>query len=181
MNEKNDFIVGIVGRIEEGKGQHILIDAMFKLKDLNVKCLIVGSAMDEKYLKYLKQKVEDLGLSEKIIFTGFTTNVNEFMQTFDVNILATENETFGLVVIEAMVNRVAMIATNKGGPLEIIQDGIDGLLFNRSPEELFEKITLLYNDENLKNNLVNAAYEKVQNKFDMDTQMKKIYELMNES
>ena len=180
--KKNDeFIVGIVGRIEEGKGQHILIEAINKLKEFDIKCLIVGSAMNDKYLEELKEKITRLGLENKVIFTGFTKNINEFMQVFDVNVLATKNETFGLVVIEAMVNKVAMIATNNGGPLEIIDDNVDGLLFDGSSEDLSEKIKFLFENKEFKNSLAISGYEKVQKKFNMDFQMKKIYECLNES
>ena len=178
---QDEFIVGTVGRIEEGKGQHILIDAINKLKECDIKCLIVGSAMNDQYLEELKEKIKRLGLENKVIFTGFTKNINEFMQVFDVNVLATKNETFGLVVIEAMVNKVAMIATNNGGPLEIIDDNVDGLLFDGSSEDLSEKIKFLFENKEFKNSLAISGYEKVQKKFNMDFQMKKIYECLNES
>ena len=175
---EKEFIVGIVGRIEEVKGQVKLIEALAKLKKLNIKAFIIGSAMDDIYLKNLLQKVNDLGLKERVIFTGFTKNVNEYMKLFDVNILATENETFGLVVIEAMVNKVPIIATNKGGPLEIIDDGVDGLLFDGTSEDLANKITLVYKELAFKNSLIDAGYNKVLNKFDKDIQLGKLYELL---
>jgi len=177
-NLKDEFIVGIVGRIEEGKGQYKVIEALDILKDLDIKVFIVGSAMDEMYLKNLKQKVSDLGLSKKIIFTGFTKDVDEYMQLFDLNILATENETFGLVVIEAMINKIPMIATAKGGPLEIIEDGVDGVLFDGSVDDLSQKIALLYNDTQLKNKISNAGYIKAKEKFDWTKQLDKLYKVM---
>ena len=175
---KNEFIVGMVGRIEEGKGQYKVIEALDILKDLDVKVFIVGSAMDEIYLKNLKRKISDLGLSKKVIFTGFTKDVDEYMQLFDVNILATENETFGLVVIEAMINKIPMIATAKGGPLEIIEDGVDGMLFDGSSDDLAQKIALLYNDTQIKNKISNAGYVKAKEKFDWTKQIDKLYKVM---
>ena len=173
---QNDFIVGIVGRIEDTKGQYLVIEAISKLKNPNIKALVVGHTMDEEYLKNLKQKVIDLKLEKQIIFTGFTKQVNEHMKLFDANILATPHETFGLVVIEAMMNKVCMIATNKGGPLEIIDDKIDGLLFDRSSDDLANKINLLYNDKNYKETLALKGYEKAKLKFENITQLNKLYE-----
>ncbi|MDQ7059599.1 MAG: glycosyltransferase family 4 protein [Sulfurimonas sp.] len=175
---QDEFIVGIVGRIEEGKGQDKVIETIKELDTLNIKALIVGSAMDEKYLDELKQKVKDLGLDEKVIFTGFTKNVNEYMQLFNVNILATKNETFGLVVIEAMINKVPVIATNSGGPLEIIEDGVDGLLFDGSVKNLSENITSIYKNIELKENLIQHGYETVKNKFNKNTQLEKLYDVI---
>jgi len=173
--ETDDFIVGIVGRIQENKGQYLVIDAIKELNNSHIKALIVGHTMDETYLNDLKQKVIDLGLSKQIIFTGFTKEVNEHMQFFDTNILATPKETFGLVVIEAMINKVCMIATNKGGPLEIIEDGTDGLLFNRTSEDLAKKIKILYEDEHYKNKLAQAGYQKAKIKFNHELQLEKLY------
>jgi len=175
---EDSFVVGIVGRIEEGKGQYKVIEAVKKLESFNIKALIIGAAMSEEYLQQLKQKVITLGLEEKVIFTGFTKDVNEHLQLCDVNVLATENETFGLVVIEAMHNRVAMIATAKGGPLEIIADGVDGMLFDGSVEDLANKIVTLHNDEDLKKNIQIQGYNKVCSKFDWMTQLNKLYEVL---
>ena len=172
------FVVGIVGRIEEGKGQYLVIEAIAKLKDLNIKAVIVGHTMDEDYLNSLKDKIKDLNIEDKVLFTGFTKDVNEHMQLFDVNVLATPKETFGLVVIEAMVNKVCMIATNKGGPLEIIEENIDGLLFDRTSDDLAVKIKSLYEDEELKNTLSLNAYNKAKDKFDKSKQLEKLYNIL---
>ena len=172
------FVVGIVGRIEEGKGQYLVIEAIEKLRELNIKALIVGHTMDENYLNSLKQKIEDLNIQDKVIFTGFTKEVDEHMQLFDVNILATPKETFGLVVIEAMINKVCMIATNNGGPLEIIDDGIDGLLFNRTSTDLAKKIKTLYDDLEYKKSLSLSGYNKVQKSFINHIQIEKLYNII---
>ena len=177
-NLKDEFIVGIVGRIEEGKGQYKVIEALSMLKELNIKVFIVGSAMSDDYLENLKQKVKDLNLDDRVVFTGFTKNVNEYMQLFNTNILATTNETFGLVIIEAMINKVPVIATNSDGPLEIIDDKIDGLLFNGNSEDLAKKITLLYNNIEFKDRLVKAGYTKVKDKFDKEIQLDKLYDVI---
>lgn len=173
--DSDDFVVGIVGRIEEAKGQYIVVEALKKLQKFNIKLLIVGHTMDEVYLQELKEKVDALGVSKQVVFTGFTKEVNTHMQLFDVAVLATPKETFGLVVIEAMINKVVVIATNKGGPLEIIEDGVDGILFDRSANMLAQKIEMLYCDKEYKEHLSEAAYKTAKEKFDKATQMKKIY------
>ena len=175
---KDEFIVGIVGRIEEGKGQYLVIEAIEKLRELNIKALIVGHTMDKSYLDNLKLKIKNLKLDDKIILTGFTKKVDLHMQLFDANILATPRETFGLVVIEAMANRVCMIAVNNGGPLEIIDDGVDGLLFHRNSEDLASKIKLLYDDIEYKNILAEAGYIKAKDMFDRDIQNEKLYNVL---
>lgn len=171
------FVVGIVGRIEKGKGQHKVLEAVARLKDANIKAVVVGAFMDNHYAQELQAYVKKLGIQQQVIFTGFTKDVNEHMQLFDVNVLATKNETFGLVVIEAMANKVPMIATNKGGPTEIIEDGVDGLLFDGSVGDLGEKIAVLYDDENMKNKIISNALSKVVQNFNQKKQLTKIYDV----
>ncbi|MEK6659734.1 MAG: glycosyltransferase family 4 protein [Campylobacterota bacterium] len=173
---KDEFIVGMIGRIEDEKGQHILIEAMERLKNLNIKALIVGQSMSQNYLNELKNNIQELGLENKIIFAGFTKDVSEHMKLCDTIVLATKKETFGLVLIEAMRNRVCAIATNNGGPIEIIDDGINGLLFDRSSDNLASKIEYLYNNPEKKISLSNAGYEKAKSEFDYDIQMQKLYD-----
>lgn len=176
---KDEFVVGIVGRIESEKGQYILIDAIKKLQDLNIKALIIGHTMDEKYLGELKDKVKELNLADKVIFTSFTKEVNEHMRACDTIVLATKKETFGLVVIEAMVNKVCVIATNNGGPLEIIDDKENGLFFDRSSDDLASKIKFLYNNKDEKESLARAGYEKAKTIFDHEKQLKKLYDIID--
>jgi glycosyltransferase involved in cell wall biosynthesis len=176
----DSFVVGIVGRIEDGKGQHLVIDALSKLKDKNIKVLVVGKAMSEEYLDSLKQKVSGLGLDGRVLFSGFTKDVNEHMQLCDAVVLATAEETFGLVIIEAMANQKTIIAVDKGGPLEIIEDLKDGLLFKRDANELSKKIDILYEDKALSKDISQAGYQKVKKVFNKEIQMQKLYEMVAE-
>ncbi len=176
---ENNFVVGIVGRIEKPKGQYIVIEALSKLKHLNIKLLIVGDTMDSVYLTELKQSVKNLDIDDKVIFTGFTKEVNEHMHLCDTTILATQKETFGLVVIEGMINRCCMVVANSGGPLEIVDDNVNGLFFDISSDDLALKLEMLYNNNKLKNSLSEAGYKKAKDKFDLDKQSKKLYELIS--
>lgn len=168
------FIIGIIGRIEEGKGQHILIEAIKHLKTPNITGLIVGDTMDEEYLLKIQKQAKEV-TENNIIFTGFTKDVNEHIQLCDVVVLATQNETFGLIIIETMINKKTIIATNKGGPLEIINDGINGLLFDRSATDLADKISLLYTNKELINSIASQGYSATQEKFNKIVQMEKLF------
>jgi len=143
--------------------------------------MVVGHAMDDGYLKNLKSKIKLLGIEDKIIFTGFTKEVHAHMNLFDVNILATAKETFGLVVVEAMMSKICTIATNRAGSLEIIEDGKDGLFFDRSSKEMAQKIKMLLNNSNLKKELALNGYLKVKDKFEYNKQLNKLYKVINES
>jgi len=174
----DSFIVGIIGRIEEGKGQYLVLEAVAKLRELDIKALIVGHTMDEAYLNTIKQKVKDLDIENKVIFQGFTKELNEHIHLCNTMVLGTEQETFGLVVIDAMINKVTVIATNKGGPLEIIEHEKDGLLFERNSEDLAKNIELLYCNPELNKKLSLAGYLKAKKIFNRETQFKKLLGLI---
>lgn len=172
-----EFVVGIVGRIEEAKGQHLVLEA---LKQLNLagiasKVLVVGHAMDDNYLKELQHEY-----AEYAVFTGFTREAQKYMQVCDALVLATENETFGLVVIEAMMCGVCAVASDSGGPLEIIEDGVDGVLFKtRNVADLTLKLTELCNDGERREHLAAAGKIKALDKFESQKQFKKLDSVLN--
>ena len=174
------FTVGIVGRIEEEKGQYIVIDAVKKLlvKEIDIQALIVGHAMKDKYLAELKESTRKDKLEEKIIFTGFTKEAQKLMQICDCLILATERETFGLVLIEAMASGVAVIGSDSGGPLEIIDDEKTGLLFKTNDaQDLSEKIELIMDDD-LRKELAIAGKARAFEMFESQKQFEKLYKLL---
>jgi glycosyltransferase involved in cell wall biosynthesis len=180
-NIKDSFVVGIIGRIEDQKGQYLVIEALNKLKELNMTVLIVGHSMDKIYMDQLEQKVKDYKLKDRVIFTGFTKDVYEHIKLCSCTILATPKETFGLVIVESMINRVPVIAVANGGPLEIIENGVDGLLFNRDSKDLANKIEYLYSNSEITNNVANNGYKKVVNMFNANIQLDKLYGVLNES
>ncbi len=170
----NSFTVGIVGRIEEAKGQHIVLSAVQKLvnQGIDAKVLVIGAAMDESYLQKLQNGYRDIG-----IFTGFTREVQTLMQLCDVMVLATENETFGLVLIEAMMCGVCVVASDSGGPLEIIDDGVNGLLFKTfDSEDLAEKLILLYRDALFRQTFAEAGRAKALEIFESQKQFEELKE-----
>lgn len=171
------FIAVIVGRIEYFKGQHIAIEALAKLvaQGIDIQLLVIGSPMLDDYLKTLKHKVSQLNLDNHIIFTGFITNTAELMQLGDVVILATKEETFGLVLTEAMQANIAVIASNSGGPLEIIEDKKTGLLFESfNVSDLTKKIMLLYKQATFKKQLADNGQKEARKRFEAGKQFQKI-------
>ena len=176
----DSFMISLVGRINEFKGQYLLIDAMKSLinKNLNIKAYIVGQAMSQEYLEKLKQKVKKYKLDDKIVFVGFSNEVEKFMQASDVVLMTSKNETFGLVTIEAMKNQTAVITSDSGGSLEIIEDEKTGLLFKSGDsQDLALKMGKFYNNSDFKNYVAKNGKIKVDEKFDEKKQFNKLFKL----
>ena len=171
---KAGFSVGMVGRIEEHKGQHLLIEALSRL-DVKVEAYFVGHAMQEGYIDTLKAQAQALGVDKRVHFLGFMKNPMHFMQACDAIVLATPCETFGLVVIEAMSVGTPMVATNACGPIEIIDDNVSGLLFEKGDvTSLTQKIKALSENSELSLSIGSAGKEQVHKKFSNLLQFQKL-------
>jgi glycosyltransferase involved in cell wall biosynthesis len=157
----SDLAIGLVGRIEEKKGQHLLIEAVHLLREqgLAVHATLVGPVMDKLYFSRIQSQVKQLDLNENVTLYGSHPNPIDIMQAFDIIVLTTEVETFGLVLIEAMRNGVAVVGSNAGGVPEIIKDGVSGLLFESCDAvDLADKLVKYCMDSDLRNK--NAAAGK---------------------
>lgn len=125
-------VVGLVAHLHPMKRPEDLIRAAPQVlaKFPTARFLIVGGAHPAPpgYFEGLVQLAADLGLCERVIFTGFRHDVAEFYTAFDVLVLTSLGEPFGKALIEAMASETPVIGTASGGPLEIISDGVTGLL-----------------------------------------------------
>jgi len=178
---QDEFVVGMVGRIEEAKGQYLLIEAIekFKHEGKRIKALFLGHAMEESYLEELKRTVVAKGLSNDIEFLGFSKNPHRFMQACDLMVLATQCETFGLVLIEAMQVGTAVIASNQCGPLEIIEDKKSGLLFEvGNSADMYEKIMYMYENEEIRLQIASEGKKRAELLFSNEKQFSKLSELL---
>lgn len=162
------FVVGLLGRIKQSKGQHLLVDAIEMLRDrCPVHGLIVGRPMEPDYLDSLKKRAEEQSLP--VTFLDFTDEPQQLMQACDAVVLASDEETFGLVLVEAMRAGVAVVGTRAGGVTEIIDDGESGLLFApRDADDLARQLQRLCDDPVLRQRLAAAGKAKADRLFDQE-------------
>ena len=163
------FLVGLVGRIKHYKGQHLLVEAIGKAlqQGEDVAALIVGHAMEEEYLADLKRRVLEHGWQERILFRDFVDQPQRLMQACDAVALTTVEETFGLVLVEAMRAGVAVIGSDRGGVPEIIDHEKTGLLFRSTDgEDLYRQLQRLWQDRDFCTRLAAAGKEKADRVFD---------------
>lgn len=130
-----DRVVANVGRLVAWKGQDVFLEACAAARAAcpNLRALIVGGPGDgtagRSFVEHLKRKASDLGLGDRVIFTGFRRDVPAIMKASHVIVhSATRPEPFGRVVVEAMAAGRPVVATAAGGVPEIVEHGRDGLL-----------------------------------------------------
>lgn len=160
---ERDLVLGMVARYAPQKGHIYLIEAMPGiLKEVpNVKFYLAGS--DEKGIKNrLKDRARELGVEKNIIFADFDPDPVGLMSQFDIFVLPSLWEGFGLVLLEAMSVGRPIVATNVGPIPEIIQDGQNGFLVPpKDLKILAEKIIILLKDKNLREKMGNAGRERL--------------------
>ena len=173
------FSVGIFSRIEEQKGQHLAIEAIHQSKH-KIQLSIVGHCMDETYKSKLRDMSKDYGLSKLISFTGFLQSPMNYMPFFDLIILPTYEETFGLIVAEAMLMKVPIIGSDAGGVPEIISHKSNGLLFQtRNHNDLRDKIDMIIEDSQLREKIIDNGFSFVCNHYDYSSHFAKFEKMIN--
>jgi glycosyltransferase involved in cell wall biosynthesis len=144
-------LIGIVGRLQRWKGIHVLVEAMPNVLQRypDAHCVVVGGKHDLEpdYGGYLKERISVLELGDRVILAGLQRNVPDWMQAFDVFVHASNNEPFGIVVIEAMALGKPVIAGDTGGPTEIITNGVNGLLTPYGDADALASAILRYLDD----------------------------------
>ena len=131
------------GRVTRWKGQHLLIEALHLMKNQNYYCIIAGDAQGrQKYLDYLKKLARKYKLDDRIGFFGRYQDVPALMMVSTVVLsTAIEPEAFGRISIEGQAMGKIVVASNIGGSLDTIQDGITGKLFeSNNPQSLADAL-----------------------------------------
>ena len=182
-----EFVLVIIGRLTPLKGHVHFIKAIQKVSRSipNIKVWIVGSAPKSKlhYQEALEIMVKRLGLSGVIEFLGKRRDIPQILSRANLLVLATTvHEAFGRVVIEAQASGVPVVATKVGGVVDIIDDGIDGLLVPPGDaESMAEGIIRVLRDQELSSALAKNAYLKVLSKFTLEKMAEKTIAIYQEA
>lgn len=121
---QDSFVFGNIGRLAINKDQTTLIKAFAAIKNQcpNAKLIILGSGVLEDTLKKL---TESLRIQKDVIFSGYVVDAAKLTKAFDVLVSSSIQEAFGMVLLEAMIAKVPIIATRVNGVPEVIdQSGI---------------------------------------------------------
>lgn len=121
------LIIGSVGRLTAQKNYSLLIDALSDLKDYDFECRLVGEG---ELRGELEQKIKDLDLGDRVKLLGLQQNIKGFLSDLDVFVLPSLWEGLGIVLLEAGLAGLPVIASRVDGICEVIEDGQTGILFD---------------------------------------------------
>jgi glycosyltransferase involved in cell wall biosynthesis len=169
-------IVGHVANLRREKKQEDLLKAARDVLKVfpDVTFIIVGRGPLEYKLKKIAR---DLGIQDKVLFTGFVQDVYEVMQSFDIFVMSSRHEGFGISLLEGMALGKPAVITRVGGMTEVVEDNVSGLLAKpRDPADLAQKILTLLTNDTLRITMGRAARQRSE-RFDIRKRVKAMEEL----
>lgn len=154
----------------ESKGVLVLLDALSLLADkgCSFRCDFVGGETKEINGRRFEDEVNKRHLNRFVFYQGRKTGSekHEALDNCDIFVFPSYNETFGLVLLEAMFHKLPCVTTDEGGIPDIIKDGVNGLVCKRKdPISLAENIERLFNDYSLCKLMGEEGYKILMNNY----------------
>lgn len=179
LNSRDTPVIGTMAVFRRTKRLDLLLKSFHQLKQQNVtfRGIIAGAGIQKIYLKFL---IWRWGLADCVELRPWVVDKELFYKDIDIFCITSRSETFSISLIEAMARKKCVVATACGGPNEIIEDQVDGLL---SPvgcaASLTKNLAMLINSRPRRDQLAKHAYHKAQNCYSSDVIQKKIGEHLN--
>jgi glycosyltransferase involved in cell wall biosynthesis len=175
LDPANQIILGTAARLDEAKGLTYLLQAFAKLSERHLRLVIAGNGDLEASLK---QEAEDLGISDRVIFTGYLDDLPNLMYLFNIFVLPSLQEACSLACAEAMSQAKPVVGTCVGGITEQVSDRQTGFIVNpRDPDGLATKLQELINDRELRDRFSENSYERYQQMFSYNIMLEKTTKL----
>lgn len=160
------ILIGSVGRLVSVKNYPLLLRAIHRLDNPRLMLMLVGDGPERAALETL---AENLKINEKVRFLGHRDDIPQLLGAMDVFVLPSINEGLSNTMLEAMASQVVTVASNVGGAAEIIQNNVNGMLFeSENLDELCGKISKLLDDRALRDRLAAEGRSSVLRDFDID-------------
>jgi glycosyltransferase involved in cell wall biosynthesis len=178
---RGERVILSIGRFSREKGHADLVRAAGSLGSnlRDWKLVLVGAGPEQNALERLATSV---GIRNRIVFAGHTSNVARFYSIADVFVLPSHSEGSSNVLLEAMMARVPIVATNAGGNSEIILDGHSGLLVPIGDSlGLANAIVRLLRDQTLALQYVDSAYARAVSDFSVERYRERLLSFYDEA
>ena len=177
---ETDTVVGIVARLESVKNHELFLRAIKGVieKEDNVKALVVGDGSEKERLEELSK---ELGIENRVIFTGYQKDVSEVLNVIDINVLTSKNEALSLSLIEGMFLKKPAVTTKSGGPCEVVEDRVTGIIVNNyNEQELTDAILTLVRDKDLQKQMGENGKIRAREIFSVDKMIEGLDKIYHE-
>jgi glycosyltransferase involved in cell wall biosynthesis len=154
-------IVGAIGRLEEQKGFDVLLRSLVEVSDATL--VVVGDGGERQPLEALAGA---LGVGERVVWAGWTSDPRAWLPAFDVFVLPSRFEGFPLALLEALLAECAVVASDVGSVAEAVRDTETGLLVPaEDPAALAAAVRQLLRDDGLRRQLGEKGRRLVRERF----------------
>ena len=182
---KDEILVGTVATISARKSQHEVLEAANLLRDIRgLYFVCVGAPYrpgDQNYLDRLMERRAELDLEDRFFFEDFTEDVANVFASIDIMAHPAKREGLGRVIFEAMGAGVPILARGDCGPAEVIEPGVDGVLFEPDNfDDFVDKLRRLVLDEEYRRSVSVAGRRKVTEEFTVERSTDRIQKVYDE-
>jgi glycosyltransferase involved in cell wall biosynthesis len=184
--DENAFTLGLIGRIDPLKGQQEALDALRLMHDAGhpMHLLFAGDNTlheGDIYFHQLKASIERYQLSAYVHFIGHQKEIQPFFASIDCFLMCSKSETFGTVTIEAMSQKIPIIATHSGGTPEILDHGKCGLLYPPGDAPALANCILqMREDAVMRNKMIDAGSKRYEQEFTAEISIKRMVQIVEQ-
>ncbi|MBK9404429.1 MAG: glycosyltransferase [Ignavibacteria bacterium] len=166
--DSDDFVISVIGRLDKQKGHLIFLESVKEIIHQNkkIKILLIG---DGSLREQIEIFIKENNLSSQVIMKGFQPDSEPYIEISDLICVPSLWEGFGLVIIEGMIKKKIILASDVGGIPEIIEDGKTGFLFkSQNKTELIKKLIYIYSNIKELDHIKEKAVSVIKDNFDIN-------------
>ena len=185
-SQKGKYGIAILGRVRKQKGVHLFVESCIEvLKNYpDYTAVVVGpiTASNENFVNQLKDKVTQAGMNGRIVFVGEQdfSDIPGIFSALSVVVALSDNEGFGLTILEAMSSGAAVLASEAGAWKEVVREGVDGYVVPINDlSAVKDKLESLLCDESKIAKMGVAGRERVLQHYSVEREAKELCDFYN--
>ena len=180
--EKQDQLILMLASYGTRKGHKLAIDAVsLVIKEIpRIKLLMCGSGTDSE-IRTVEDSIKSAGMTKNVMALSYQDSVQVLLASSQLLVVPSQyEESFGLVIVEAMSNHVPVVATSIGGIPEVIEDGLSGLLCQpNDPRAIASQIITVLTNKPLNEKLIENGFKRYELMFTADRMADAYFKLIN--
>jgi glycosyltransferase involved in cell wall biosynthesis len=183
LKSANQILIGIVARLEKGKGVMDAVKVADRLHQMKLPFQMVffgnETIGEEGHKQELEDEVRKRGIRDVVQFAGHRSDIEKVMASLDILLMPSPNETFGRVIIEAMASGIPVVASGGGGVSSIVRHHVDGILTQPSDvEEMADGIRFMVDFPEKRKKIAENGISSAHEIFDYRVVDRKLYDIL---
>ncbi|QOL27256.1 glycosyltransferase family 4 protein [Thalassotalea sp. LPB0316] len=173
--------IAILGRVRKQKGVHLFVEGCIRVLDKypDYTAVVVGaiSTSNQEFVDELKAKIEQAGLADRIVFAGEQNfaDIPKIFSSLSLVAALSDNEGFGLTILEAMSSEAAVLASQAGAWPEVVRPGVDGYIVPINDlDAVTEKLDVMLSDQEQLDAMGKAGRQRIIEHYTVEREAKEL-------